>query len=373
MHNTSYLRESLPIFHYFYLPFAFSQFVAFHIYIGFPVNYIFLLPLVFLVKINISTIFIFIIGFIFLYISAFYSQTEKEGFQIFLDIFFGYLLALFYLQNYSLSALKLFFENLIRYLLIIIIILFIDLYFFGLLNAFFSSLTYFQSGGTSTLLPRISFIFGNPNWFSMFILLISTFLLELKTNKKYILYSLIAIVMLQTTTAIYIYLSLIIVYFLKSSYSNRFIYVLAFIFIGIFAYITFLSNFFLNTYLNELESISYIRREIIYSYLNNKIFFYPSGFFSLADIQILKIYAYEDSIPSILVLLKLFGFIGFFAFVIYILRKNLFSFNLKDFPYVAVTLLGYSITMSFISVSASCALAAFIFFLSDYKRSYTKL
>ena len=348
---------------HFLFPLLFSQIIALHQLIAFPPHYFFIVFLVSIlptVKKSILAPFLTIV--IFLLMSSLADNAYREAFQILLEMVFGYVIARFFIERYSSQRMQDFFKRILCIWAAIVVFYICDFYFFGrTLNGFSQLITNWESGGTSTVFARISILWGNPNWLSFFYLI--AFALYVEFNGRSVTVSILAtfiLFVLQTKTAIALgaFLLIFVLFSVSGKRLGRFVpVVLAISIISlVFSYWSDIAR-----WIENLQNFSsFINRQRIWEFISPFITWHPNGLMGDGTKLDLVASSDEDSLPSILLLLRLFGWP-------LVLTACLFFNPLKKNNYlspVTFVLLGYSITQSYLSISASCSLAFFALFLS---------
>ena len=357
--NFSPYREGM----YILLPLMFCQFVSIHTVIGFSPHIIFGLGIIYfygsIIKSHILPLSLFIL---FLIASSFIDGAIKQAIQISIEMMYGYLIAHFFVYRYSKWQLLNFFKNLLVIWFVLVAIFLFDYYFFySTLNQIFEIFTDWKAGGESTLFARISIIFGNPNWLSLFYLLIFSIYLHLGgKNIIIIAISITTVFMLQTKTAI------VIAFFLPVlSYYNTTSNIKTLLFLVVFSasilLITIINwNKIYDFYISILELSSFINREALYLYIEPYIKLYPNGLIGEGSKELLRSVSNEDSMPSFFLILRLLGVPITIILLAYFLNPA------KKINLVIFTLIFMSITQSFLSISGACSLAFFAAFLSYF-------
>lgn len=348
---------------HFLLPLLFSQLIVLHKLIAFPPHYFFILFLIpILPTVNKNVIAPFLAIIFFLLMSSWVDNAFREAIQIALEMAFGYVIARFFILQYSHLRLQAFFKRTLYIWAGIVIFYMCDFYFFGgILNGLSQLITDWESGGTSTVFARISILWGNPNWLSFFYLI--CFALYVEFNGRSLSVTLLAtfiLFVLQTKTAIALgaFLLLIVVFSKSRRGLNRFapIFYSIILFGLLFSYWNDIVK-----WVEDLQNFSsFINRRSIWNFISPTFSWHPNGLMGDGTKMALKAASNEDSLPSIFLLLRLFGWpIVLIAFV--------FLSPFKKNTYLSPTtlvLLGYSLTQSYLSISASCSLAFFALFLA---------
>ena len=348
---------------HFLFPLLFSQIIVLHQLIAFPPHYFFILFLVsILPTVQKSVLAPFLTIVIFLLMSSLADNAYREAFQILLEMVFGYVIARFFIERYSSQRMQDFFKRILCIWAAIVVFYMCDFYFFGrTLNGFSQLITNWESGGTSTVFARISILWGNPNWLSFFYLI--AFALYVEFNGRSVTVSILAtfiLFVLQTKTAIALgaFLLIFVLFSVSGKRLGRFVpVVLAISIISlVFSYWSDIAR-----WIENLQNFSsFINRQRIWEFISPFITWHPNGLMGDGTKLDLVASSDEDSLPSILLLLRLFGWP-------LVLTACLFFNPLKKNNYlspVTFVLLGYSITQSYLSISASCSLAFFALFLS---------
>lgn len=351
---------------YLLLPLLFSQIIVLHKMISFPPHYffiLFLIPLLPALKKN--SIASFVAIYFFLLMSAWADNAFREASQIAVEMAFGYIIAQFFIRRYSHFRLQVFFKRTLYLWAGIIIIYMCDFYFFdATLNGFSQLITDWKSGGTSTVFARISIIWGNPNWLSFFYLI--AFALYVEFNGRSLSISLLAVIILfvlQTKTAIGLG-ALLLLFVLISAPDRKLNWLISlmagiFIFGLLFSYGSDIVNLVYRKY-SDPEFSSFVNRVRIWDFISPYLKWYPNGLMGDGTKQALILASDEDTLPSIFLLLRLFGWPIVLIALIFLMPLNK---NTYLSP-VTFILLGYSLTQSYLSISASCSLAFFALFLS---------
>jgi hypothetical protein len=353
---------------HFLLPLLFSQLIVLHKLIAFPPHYffiLFLIPMLPTVKKNVITPFLAMI--FFLLMSSWVDNAFREAIQIALEMAFGYVIARVFILQYSHLRVQEFFKRTLYVWAGIVIFYMCDFYFFGgILNGLSQLITDWESGGTSTVFARISILWGNPNWLSFFYLI--CFALYVEFNGRSLSVALLAtfiLFVLQTKTAIALgaFLLLFVVFSMSSRRLNRFLPI--FFSIILFGLLFSYWNDIVK-WVEDLQNFSsFINRQSIWNFISPTFSWHPNGLMGDGTKMALKAASNEDSLPSIFLLLRLFGWpIVLIAFV--------FLSPFKKNTYLSPTtfvLLGYSLTQSYLSISASCSLAFFALFLALFRRA----
>ena len=353
---------------HFLLPLLFSQLIVLHKLIAFPPHYffiLFLIPMLPTVKKKVITPFLAMI--FFLLMSSWEDNAFREAIQIALEMAFGYVIARVFILQYSHLRVQEFFKRTLYVWAGIVIFYMCDFYFFGgILNGLSQLITDWESGGTSTVFPRISILWGNPNWLSFFYLI--CFALYVEFNGRSLSVALLAtfiLFVLQTKTAIALgaFLLLFVVFSMSSRGLNRFLPI--FFSIILFGLLFSYWNDIVK-WVEDLQNFSsFINRQSIWNFISPTFSWHPNGLMGDGTKMALKAASNEDSLPSIFLLLRLFGWpIVLIAFV--------FLSPFKKNTYLSPTtfvLLGYSLTQSYLSISASCSLAFFALFLALFRRA----
>lgn len=359
---------------YFLLPLLFSQFIVLHKFIAFPPHYffiLFLIPMLPTVKKNVIAPFLAMI--FFLLMSSWVDNAFREAIQIALEMAFGYVIARFFILKYSYLRVQEFFKRTLYVWAGIVIFYMCDFYFFGgILNGLSQLVTDWESGGTSTVFARISILWGNPNWLSFFYLI--CFALYVEFNGRSLIVALLAtfiLFVLQTKTAIA--LGALLLLFVVFSMSRRRLYFFGPILLAIILFgPLFIYWGDIVKWVEDLQNFSsFINRQSIWNFISPTFSWHPNGLMGDGTKVALRAASNEDSLPSIFLLLRLFGWpIVLIALVfLWPFKRNTY------FSPVTFVLLGYSMTQSYLSISASCSLAFFALFLSlwrtrDLRRRY---
>ena len=353
---------------HFLFPLLFSQIIVLHQLIAFPPHYFFILFLVsILPTVQKSVLAPFLTIVIFLLMSSLADNAYREAFQILLEMVFGYVIARFFIERYSSQRMQDFFKRILCIWAAIVVFYMCDFYFFGrTLNGFSQLITNWESGGTSTVFARISILWGNPNWLSFFYLI--AFALYVEFNGRNVTVSILAtfiLFVLQTKTAIALgaFLLIFVLFSVSGKRLGRFVpVVLAISIISlVFSYWSDIA-----IWIENLQNFSsFINRQRIWEFISPFITWHPNGLMGDGTKLDLVASSDEDSLPSILLLLRLFGWP-------LVLTACLFFNPLKKNNYlspVTFVLLGYSMTQSYLSISASCSLAFFAFFIFLWRRN----
>jgi hypothetical protein len=353
---------------HFLFPLLFSQIIVLHQLIAFPPHYFFILFLVsILPTVQKSVLAPFLTIVIFLLMSSLADNAYREAFQILLEMVFGYVIARFFIERYSSQRMQDFFKRILCIWAAIVVFYMCDFYFFGrTLNGFSQLITNWESGGTSTVFARISILWGNPNWLSFFYLI--AFALYVEFNGRNVTVSILAtfiLFVLQTKTAIALgaFLLIFVLFSVSGKRLGRFVpVVLAISIISlVFSYWSDIAR-----WIENLQNFSsFINRQRIWEFISPFITWHPNGLMGDGTKLDLVASSDEDSLPSILLLLRLFGWP-------IVLTACLFFNPLKKNNYlspVTFVLLGYSMTQSYLSISASCSLAFFAFFIFLWRRN----
>ncbi len=348
---------------YFFFPLLFSQIVALHQMISFPPHYFFILFLVFLLpRVSKRVILPFLLIALFLIWSSVMDSAYREAFQMLLEMAFGYVIARIFLTCFDYQALREFFKKTLCVWSVIVLLYMLDFYYLGGgLNSVSSVLTNWESGGTSTVFARIGIIWGNPNWLSFFYLIV--FALYVDFNGRSIVIGALAVVtlfVLQTKTAIALggclFTFLVFAVFDRKFYRG---YVWMFALFFLFLFFFYLSDII--KWIEDLRNFSsFINRQRIWEFIAPNISWYPNGLMGDGTKVELIAASDEDTLPSVFLLMRLFGWPLFFLSLFWLL-----PFRKRGFlTPVTFVLFGFCLTQSYLSISASCSLAFFALFLS---------
>lgn len=349
---------------YLLFPLMFSQLIVLHKIIGIPPHLFFGTILILLYgKINKKHVMVLIAVIPLFLISAIIESSYMQTLQVFIETVYGYMVAYIFLRIYSNKRLDVFFSrNLIIWLVIIILFLLDYYYLSSNLNNFFTQLTDKTTAGVSTIFTRITIIWGNPNWLSFFYLLLLAIYLDLGERKRWlIVLGCFGVFLLQTKTAIAIAV-LMSIFALFSTLEKTHRKFFIFLFILLLGYFIFHN---LHTVINLIDflenSASFTDRNLIFEYMVPKIEYYPNGMLGDNSIASLKEATPEDTVPTILIITKLLGWPLTLLFILKFV--NPIDFKNKSINYVNFTLLSFSITQSFLSISGAASLAMFAYFL----------
>lgn len=348
---------------YLLFPFLFCQLIAIHVVIGFSPHVLFGLGVIYfygsIIKRHIPSLFLFII---FLVISSFADNAIKQAIQISIEMIYGYLIANFFANRYSRIQLMIFFRNLLVIWFLIICLFLIDYYFTGaFLNKFFEIFTHWKAGGDSTIFARIAIIFGNPNWLSLFYLLIFGLYLQFGGKNIFIIgIAIFTIFLLQTKTAIAIsfFLPFVSLYN-KTKAANSLLLLLILLILLIFVTVINWGRIY-NFYLYVLELSSFVNREVLFNFIAPYIQLYPNGLIGEGSKEAMSYFSNEDSMPSFFLVLRLLGIPLTLILIFYVLNP------FKSINIISFTLLFMSITQSFFSISGACSLAFFSIFITYF-------
>lgn len=351
---------------YILFPLLFSQIIVLHALIAFPPHYffiLFLIPILPTVKKNVIAPFLGII--FFLLMSSLVDNAFREAIQIALEMAFGYVIARFFIVRYNHFRLQEFFKHTLCVWAGIVIFYMCDFYFLGgIFNGLSQLITDWESGGTSTAFARIGILWGNPNWLSFFYLI--SFALYVEFNGRSLSIALLAtfiLFVLQTKTAIALgaFLLLFVVFSVPSRRLNRLVPILVTIIL-----VGFLLSYWseIVKWVEDLQNFSsFINRQSIWNFISPTFSWHPNGLMGDGTKLALKAASNEDSLPSIFLLLRLFGWPIVLIALVFL---SPFKRNTYLSP-VTFVLLGYSLTQSYLSISASCSLAFFALFLSIWR------
>lgn len=372
--NNAFLENKLSPYKegmYFLFPLLFSQLIAVHVAIGFSPHILFGLGIIYFYgSINRNHLLIIITITFFLLISAFSDSAFKQAIQISIELIYGYLIANFFISRYSMHQLRIFFKNCLLIWAILIFIFFIDYYYTGsFLNKIFQYLTHWEAGGTTTTFARISIIFGNPNWLSLFYLLMFGLYAQFGGRNVFIfLISILVIFLLQTKTAIAvsILIPLLIIFSESKSIKNTlfFSFILFAISICIFLY----WNDIVDYYYSVLELSSFINRQRLFDFISPYIQIYPNGLIGEGSKNALILVSNEDSMPSLFLVLRLLGLPLTILLICYAINP------FRQINVVHYILILMSITQSFLSISGACSLVFFSIFITNLAKNdlYTR-
>lgn len=364
--SSDQLRSKIPLkfnVMYLLLPLLFSQLIVLHKLIYFPPHYFFILFLIpMLPNVKKNAVVIYLAITLFLLMSSWVDNAYREAIQIALEMAFGYVIARFFILQYSHRRIQKFFKHSLYLWAGIVVFYMCDYYFFGgILNGLSHLITDWKSGGTSTVFTRISILWGNPNWLSLFYLI--NFALYVEFNGRSLIVSFLAafiLFVLQTKTAIALgaLLLLFVIFSVTRMRLSRFMpYILTLFVAGI------LFNYWsdINKWIKDLQNFaSFINRQSIFNFILPTFSWHPNGLMGDGTKAALISASDEDTLPSILLLLRL---LGWPIVLIVLVFLTPFKRNTYLSP-VTFVLLGYSITQSYLSISASCSLAFFALFLS---------
>lgn len=321
------------------------QFIHFHKEFGIPLPYIFLFLLItaflwrnnFVLPGSIHHWSIFALFILFLLASTFMTASYAEGIQTLIDVILGYVLASLLTHKFNLIRFVLSLHYIYTYLIFIFML---DVLSFKYLNTLSFLITDNASGGTATFLPRINVFFSNPNWLASFYFFNCALLYYLTRNIRVLLIGALIIFVLQSKTYIALMILMIIFYQLK----NNFLRIVALV-CSSFLFFNFFSDP-INLFFGQLqETSSVVNRVRIYEYVENTVKIYPSGFLSIG-IENLKNYSGEDTVPSIILLAKLFG-----GFVMALISAAAIYMGWRYYNLVPIMMLIAAFSQSFLAVS----------------------
>ena len=351
---------------HFLLPLLFSQLIVLHKLIAFPPHYffiLFLIPILPTVKKDVIAPFLGIV--FFLLMSSWVDNAFREATQIALELAFGYVIARFFIVRYDHFRLQQFFKHILCVWAGIVIFYMCDFYYLGgVVNGLSQLLTDWKSGGTSTAFTRISILWGNPNWLSFFYLL--SFALYVEFNGRSLSVSILAVFILfvlQTKTAMALG-GLLLLFVVFSVSRRKFNWLAPVMLAMLVAGLSFSYWSDIVKWVVDLQDFSsFINRQRIWEFISPTFSWHPNGLMGDGTKVALKASSDEDSLPSIFLLLRL---LGWPIVLMTLVSLSPFKRNTYLSP-ITFVLLGYSITQSYLSISASCSLAFFALFLSIWR------